>query len=114
MITAAVCTDVVPLLLQRPPTWLPRGAQHDDASSGGTWSDTQRNFRHVWAVDAYIDRRAAHAFERERRATLLIVPHALPPGAVVLDRRADRSVLELRILLQPKLGMKRARRVRIP
>lgn len=55
--------------------------------TGGAWA----------AVQAYIERRAARAFERERRATLLTVPQVLPPGSRVYDRRADGSVLELRI-----------------
>jgi hypothetical protein len=52
----------------------------------------------IWgAVQAYIERQAARVFERERRATLLTVPQTLPPGTLLYDRRADGSVLELRI-----------------
>jgi hypothetical protein len=61
----------------------------------------------VWgAVRAYVEWRAARAFERERRATLLMVPQALPPGTLVYDRRADGSVLELRIPESAKIGAK--------
>lgn len=55
---------------------------------------TGRSPASIWrAVRAYIQGRQARLFERERRATLLTVPQALPPGTRIVDRRADGSVL---------------------
>jgi hypothetical protein len=45
------------------------------------------------AVRAYVEGRNAIGFERERRATLL----AVPPGSEFHERRADGSVLCLRV-----------------
>lgn len=56
----------------------------------------------MWrAIRAHIDGRNAIRLERERRATLLMVPLALPPGAEVDDLRADGSVLRLRVPAAP-------------
>jgi hypothetical protein len=53
----------------------------------------------MWqVVRAHIEGRNAVSLERERRTTLLTVPVALPPGADIYDRRADGSVLQVRVL----------------
>ncbi len=57
------------------------------ASLGGMWQ----------AVRAYVQGRQARLFERERRATLQIIPQTLLPGIRIYDRRADGSVLEVHI-----------------
>ncbi len=52
----------------------------------------------MWlAVRAFIDGRNAVAFERERRATLLMVPPMQQAGTVIYDRRPDGSVLSIQI-----------------
>jgi hypothetical protein len=47
------------------------------------------------SVRAHIEGRNAVRFERERRATLLTVPYALPPGTHLYEQRPDRSILRL-------------------
>jgi hypothetical protein len=54
---------------------------------GGAWS----------AALACIEGRSDRLFERERRQTYQAVPRALLPGTYVYDRRADGSILEIRI-----------------
>ncbi len=54
---------------------------------GGAW----------FAALAWIEGRSARLFEQERRQTYQAVPHALLPGTYVYDRRADGSILEIRI-----------------
>jgi hypothetical protein len=52
----------------------------------------------IWlAISAQIEGRNAVSFERERRATLLSVPLALPPGTELYDKRPDGSALLLRV-----------------
>jgi hypothetical protein len=52
----------------------------------------------LWlAVRAFIDGRNAVAFERERRATLLMVPPMQQAGTVIYDRRPDGSILSIQI-----------------
>jgi hypothetical protein len=52
----------------------------------------------MWlAIRAFIEGRNAVAVERERRATLLMVPPAQQPGTEIYDRRPDGSVLRVRI-----------------
>jgi hypothetical protein len=50
----------------------------------------------MWhAVRVHIEGRNAVRFERERRATLLTVPYALPPSTHLYEQRPDGSVLRL-------------------
>jgi len=57
-----------------------------------------RAIRGAWpAALAFIEGRSARLFERERRQTYQAVPRALLPGTYVYDRRADGSILEIRI-----------------
>ena len=62
----------------------------------------------MWhAMCKWIEGRQARLFERERRATLELIPGALPPGTTITDRRADGSVLDVRIppvLLMPYMA----------
>lgn len=52
----------------------------------------------IWeAIRIHIEGRNAVSLEQERRATLLAVPQALPPGAEVYDLRSDGSILQVRI-----------------
>ena len=48
-------------------------------------------------AEAYMCSRAETARERERRATIIAVITALPPGASLVDRRADGASLTVRI-----------------
>lgn len=52
-------------------------------------------------VETYIRGRAEVARERERRATIVAVFAALPPGGSVRDRHADGTELTIR---RPPLG----------
>src|SRR5258708_34972588 len=52
----------------------------------------------MWLVlRAFMEGRSAVAFERERRATLLVVPPMQQAGTVIHDRRPDGSVLSIQI-----------------
>ncbi len=52
----------------------------------------------LWhAISAQIEGRNAVSFERERRATLLSIPLALPPGTELYDKRPDGGTLLLRV-----------------
>lgn len=52
----------------------------------------------MWrAIRAFIEGRNAVAFERERRATLLLVPPMQQAGTYIYDRRPDGSVLSIQI-----------------
>ena len=52
----------------------------------------------MWlAIRAFIEGRNAVAFERERRATLLMVPPMQQAGTDIYDRRPDGSVLRIQI-----------------
>ncbi|SNT58414.1 hypothetical protein SAMN05216252_14910 [Actinacidiphila glaucinigra] len=65
------------------------------AATGAAWRATTTG---MWqTLRARIDGRNAVAFERERRATLLTVPAALPTGTRIHDRRADGSVLDIAV-----------------
>lgn len=54
---------------------------------GGMWQ----------AIRAFIDGRNAVAFERERRATLMMVPSIQQAGTDIYDQRPDGSVLRIQI-----------------
>lgn len=52
----------------------------------------------AWAtVRSYIEGRSARLFERERRETYQKVPHVLPTGTRIYDKRADGSILEVSV-----------------
>jgi hypothetical protein len=48
-------------------------------------------------ADTYVRGQADAARERERRATIVATVAALPPGATLVDQRADGATLSIRI-----------------
>ncbi|WP_405763821.1 hypothetical protein OG539_43605 [Actinacidiphila glaucinigra] len=65
------------------------------AATAAAWRATSTG---MWqTLRARIDGRNAVAFERERRATLLAVPAALPTGTCIHDRRSDGSILDISV-----------------
>jgi hypothetical protein len=50
-------------------------------------------------AETYLKGRAETAHEQERRATIVAAVAALPPGASLVDRRADGATLTIRIPL---------------
>src|SRR6266498_427885 len=62
-------------------------------------------------AETYLKGRAETAHEQERRATIVATVTALPPGASLVDRRADGATLTIRIPLtsdgEPATGERR-------
>lgn len=52
----------------------------------------------------WVEGRQARLFERERRATLRTVPQTVPLGTTIIDRRADGSILEVRVPALPRVA----------
>ena len=52
-------------------------------------------------VETYIHGQADATRERERRATIVATVAAMPPGATLVDRRADGATLTIRMPVMP-------------
>jgi hypothetical protein len=59
-------------------------------------------------VETYIRGQADATRERERRATIIATVAAMPPGATLVDRRADGATLTIRMPVMSAASMEPA------
>jgi hypothetical protein len=57
-------------------------------------------------AETYLRGQADATRERERRATIVAAVAALPPGATLVDQRADGATLTIRMPSSPAAGIK--------